>query len=305
MAQAFVIAFGDTGMELRHIRYFLAVAEEQNFPRAAARVGIGQPPLSQQIRDLEAEVGAPLFHRVPHGAELTEAGRAFLEAARPLPLQAEQALLAARRAGRGETGALRVGFTGSAPFNPVVTAAIRAFRRAFPEVELTLEEANTTRLVAALREGAVDAVFLRSRAVAGEDLQLRHLPEEPMLAALPAGHPAAARGAVDLALLREDAFILTPRAVGPTLYDTVIAACRRAGFEPILGQAAPQMSSVVNLVAAELGVSLVPASMRQLQVIGVAYRPIAGEAPMAQLSLASRRGERSVLVRNFIAWAGA
>jgi DNA-binding transcriptional LysR family regulator len=292
-------------MELRHIRYFLAVAEERNFTRAAARVGIGQPPLSQQIRDLEAEVGAPLFHRVPHGAELTEAGHAFLEVVRPLPLQAERAVLAARRAARGETGALRVGFTGSAPFNPVVTAAIRAFRRAFPEVELTLEEANTTRLVAALREGAVDAVFLRSRTVSGEDLQLHHLPEEPMLAALPAGHAAATRDAVDLALLREDAFILTPRAVGPTLYDTVIAACRSAGFDPILGQSAPQMSSVVNLVAAELGVSLVPASMRQLQVTGVAYRPVEGQTPMAQLSLASRRGERSVLVRNFIARAGA
>src|ERR1700731_1808165 len=127
-------------MELRHIRYFLAVAEERHFTRAAAKIGIGQPPLSQQIKDLEAEIGAPLFHRVPHGAELTSAGEAFLQAVKEMPALAERATKAARRAVRGETGSLRPGYTPSATFKPPVPSAIRAFRRAYPEVDLTLEE---------------------------------------------------------------------------------------------------------------------------------------------------------------------
>jgi DNA-binding transcriptional LysR family regulator len=291
-------------MELRHVRYFLAVAEEQNFTRAAARVGIGQPPLSQQIKDLEAEVGAPLFHRIPQGAELTEAGRAFLENVRAIPIQAERAIRAAQRAARGEIGSLRVGFTSSAPFNPLVTSTIRSFRRAYPDVDLTLEEANTTRLVASLRDGELDAVFLRSDA-GGEDLQLRRLSEEPMLVVLPASHPMAKSPEIDLIRLKGDALILTPRHVGTTLFDTVIQACREAGFEPTLGQSAPQISSVVNLVAAELGFSLMPASMRQLQVTGVVYRKVRGDAPVAHLALAHRRGETSSIIRNFIAQAVA
>src|SRR6202047_2688208 len=140
-------------MELRHIRYFLAVAEERHFTRAAARVGIGQPPLSQQIKDLEREVGAALFHRLAHGAELTEAGRAFLAGVKEMPSIAQRATMAARRAARGELGSLRVGFTSTATFNVVVPSAIRSFRRAYPEIYLTLEEANTTRLVSGLLRG--------------------------------------------------------------------------------------------------------------------------------------------------------
>jgi DNA-binding transcriptional LysR family regulator len=290
-------------MELRHIRYFLAVAEERNFTRAAARVGIGQPPLSQQIKDLEAEVGAALFHRIPQGAELTDAGRAFLDHVRAIPLQAERAIRAARRAARGEIGSLRVGYTGSAPFNPIVTGAIRAFKRAYPDVDLSLEESNTAHLIAGLQEHLLDAVFLRSEDLGSNDLHLHPLSEEPMLVALPAGHPAAGSSRVDLRLLRDDPLILTPRGVGQTLFDTVIATCRQAGFEPVLGQPAPQMGSVVNLVAAELGYSLVPASFRQVQVTGVAYREIEGQNPIAPLALASRRGETSDIVRNFMAKA--
>jgi DNA-binding transcriptional LysR family regulator len=130
-------------MELRHIRYFLAVAEEQHFTRAAAKVGISQPPLSQQIKDLEAEIGTALFRRVAHGAELTPAGEAFLEMVQGMPALAERGKHAARRASRGEIGSLRVGFTASSAFNAVVPAAIRAFRRAYGDVELTLEESNT------------------------------------------------------------------------------------------------------------------------------------------------------------------
>ena len=288
-------------MELRHIRYFLAVAEEQNFTRAAARVGIGQPPLSQQIRDLEREVGAPLFRRIHSGAELTEAGRAFLEEALTILRHAEEAKTAARRAARGETGTLRVGFTGSAAFNPIVPSAIRAFRRAYPGVALVLEEANTLRLLERLEGGELDAVFIRPGRTDPEGVRLDRLGEEPMLIVMPSNHLLASRRRLPLSALSGESFVLFPRAVGLSLYDEVISACQRAGFEPVLGQEAPQISSVVNLVAAELGVSVVPASISQLKVAGVEYLEIEGDAPLARLALASRRDERSIVVKNFTA----
>ena len=180
-------------LELRHIRYFLAVAEERHFTRAAAKVGIGQPPLSQQIKDLEGEVGAALFHRLAHGAELTDAGKAFLAGVKEMPSIAERATMAARRAARGETGSLRVGFTASATFNVVVPSTIRVFRRAYPDIDLTLEEANTAPLITRLREGTLDAAFLRPAAAGTGELQVRRLSEEPMVVALPERHHAAGR----------------------------------------------------------------------------------------------------------------
>jgi DNA-binding transcriptional LysR family regulator len=292
-------------MELRHVRYFLAVAEERNFTRAAARVGIGQPPLSQQVKDLEAEVGATLFRRLPQGVELTAAGEAFLQVVQGFPAQAERAIHAAQRAARGESGSLRVGFTGSAVFNPVVSVAVRSFRRAYPDVELLLEELNTTSLMSGVTEGRLDAVFLRPGSAGSEDLHVRVLSEEPLVAVLPAAHAAAKTGEVDLAGLRSDPFVLTPRHLGPTLFDTIVTACRKAGFEPVLGQSAPQMASLIHFVAAELGVALVPASMRSLKVPGVVYRELSGRPTLLRLALASRRGDTSPVLRNFIARATA
>src|ERR1700683_2067293 len=217
-------------MELRHIRYFLAVAEERHFTRAAAKIGIGQPPLSQQIKDLEAEIGAPLFHRVAHGAELTSAGEAFLQAVKEMPALAERATKAARRAVRGETGSLRIGYTPSATFNAAVPSAIRAFRRAYPEIHLTLEEANTTHLITGLRDGTLDVVFLRPGTSGTEELQLRRLSDDPIVVALPKRHSAAALEEIDLAILKDDPFLLFPGEIAPTVYDTVGGACRTAGL---------------------------------------------------------------------------
>ncbi|MCJ8062422.1 itaconate degradation transcriptional regulator RipR, partial [Staphylococcus aureus] len=179
-------------MELRHIRYFLAVAEERHFTRAATKLGIGQPPLSQQIKDLERELGAQLFRRVPHGAELTEAGKAFYDVVKGLPATATRAVLAAQRVARGESGVLRVGFTASAAFNSVVPGAIRTFKRAYPDVRLQLEEGNTTQLADELNEGSLDVAFLRPGFTGNERFQLRLLSEEPMVIVLAETHPAAA-----------------------------------------------------------------------------------------------------------------
>ncbi|MGO7418822.1 LysR family transcriptional regulator, partial [Rhizobium ruizarguesonis] len=238
-------------MELRHLRYFLAVAEEGNFTRAAGKLGIGQPPLSQQIRDLEREVGAALFHRVPHGAELTAAGTAFLGEAKASLAAAEKAKLAAQSANRGETGRLSLGFTASSAFNPVVSTTIRRFRARWPEVQLSLTEMNTLALIQKLERGELDATFMRPGLDDPAGIRLRRLPDEPMVIALPASHPLARRSKLPLAALAEEPFILFPRLVGLSLYDDVVLACRRAGFELTVAQEAPQISSVVNLVAAD------------------------------------------------------
>ncbi len=290
-------------MELRHIRYFLAIARERNFTRAAAGLGIGQPPLSLQIKDLEQEVGALLFRRVAHGAELTPAGEAFLAVVGGMPELAARGVRHAQRAARGEIGVLRVGFTASSAFNAVVPGTLRVFRRAYPSVELMLEEANTTRCKAGLDDGTLDVAFLRPGGVSDRDLHLQLLSEEPMMVAIPTGHVMAGDDEIDLTQLAKDPFILFPRSIGPTLYDTVIDACRQAGFEPHVDQFAPQISSIVNLVAAELGVSIVPASMSQLHIAGVVFREIKGQTPTTRLALAYRKGNTSNLVRNFVAVA--
>lgn len=292
-------------MELRHILYFLAVAEDRNFTKAAARVGIGQPPLSQQIKDLEREVGALLFRRLPRGAELTPAGQAFLDNVKGIPPLVERAVRAALRATRGETGSLRVGSLVTLNFNQVVPDAIRSFRQKFPDVELTLVEAATTDIETGVADGALDAGFVRPGDGAAPGLQHRLLAEEPLIVALPAGHAAAKAKEVALAALKDDSFVMFSRSFGAPLYDSIVAACQAAGFEPKIGQVAPQIATSVTLVACGLGVALVPASVRQLQIAGAVYRPIAGKAPVARLALVYRRGETSPIVRNFVACAAA
>ncbi|MEH7905716.1 LysR family transcriptional regulator [Rhizobium laguerreae] len=287
-------------MELRHLRYFLAVAEEGNFTRAAGKLGIGQPPLSQQIRDLEGEVGAALFHRVPHGAELTAAGTAFLGEAKAPVAAAEKAKLAAQSANRGETGRLSLGFTASSAFNPVVSTTIRRFRARWPEVQLSLTEMNTLALMQKLERGELDATFMRPSLDDPAGIRLRRLPDEPMVIALPASHSLARRSELPLAALADEPFILFPRLVGLSLYDDVVLACRKAGFELTVAQEAPQISSVVNLVAADLGVSIVPASISQIKLEGVAYRPIEGPPAVARLALATLKTHRSPVTENLI-----
>ncbi|MBY5715954.1 LysR family transcriptional regulator [Rhizobium leguminosarum] len=287
-------------MELRHLRYFLAVAEEGNFTRAAGKLDIGQPPLSQQIRDLEREVGAALFHRVPHGAELTAAGAAFLGEAKASVAAAEKAKLAAQSANRGETGRLSLGFTASSAFNPVVSTTIRRFRARWPEVQLSLTEMNTLALMQKLERGELDATFMRPSLDDPAGIRLRRLPDEPMVIALPANHPLARRSKLPLAALADEPFILFPRLVGLSLYDDVVLACRKAGFELTVAQEAPQISSVVNLVAADLGVSIVPASISQIKLEGVAYRPIEGPPAVARLALAILKTHRSPVTENLI-----
>src|SRR5436309_2953073 len=179
-------------MELRHLRYFIAVAEEGHVTRAAARLGIQQPPLSQQIRALEAELQVQLLRRKPRGVELTQAGEALFAEARAILRQVDHAVTAARRTARGEAGRIGLGFTSSASFHPFVPQAIRGYRETHPGVALSLEESGTGELVAALLEERLDAAFVRSPIGPAEGIAVHSVLDEAMVAALPAGHKLAA-----------------------------------------------------------------------------------------------------------------
>lgn len=299
-------------MELRHLRYFIAVAEEKHMTRAAERLGIQQPPLSMQIRALEQELEVQLLRRKPRGVELTDAGHAFLERARAILDQLERACATTRRTARGEQGRVVVGFTSSAPFHPFVPRVIRAYREMSPRVSLVLEESGSSELVQGLAHEQIDAAFIRSPVADVVGLTVRPLLEENMLVALPTGHALAKAArqnrdagpraaALKLSALANETFILYKRPGGPGLYDTIIAACRGAGFSPHVGQEAPRILSTLNLVAAGLGVSIVPESLRRLQMDGVVYRRLEDNAQLrAPLILASRRGEHAAAVQRFI-----
>jgi DNA-binding transcriptional LysR family regulator len=292
-------------MDLRHLRYFVAVAEEGHMTRAAERLGIQQPPLSQQIRALESELQVQLFRRKARGVELTQPGQALLAEAHAILQQVEHAVAAARRTARGEAGRVGLGFTSSASFHPLVPRLIREYREAHPLVGLTLEESGTGELVDALRAERLDAAFVRSPIGSAPGIAVHAVLEEAMVAALPAAHALAARGAAKalaLEALAVETFILYRRPLGPGLYDAIIAACQRAGFSPTIGQEAPRMLATLSLVAAGLGVTLVPASMRWLRVHGVAYRSLDPAAGLvAPLNLAYRRTESSAAAQRFIA----
>lgn len=290
-------------MELRHLRYFVAVAEALHFRRAAEKLGIQQPPLSMQIRQLEAEIGTPLFRRAQRRVELTDAGRSFLEDARSLLAQAQAAAGRARRAALGEHGRLRVGMINSAPFHPLILRILREYRERHAGVAMTLEETSTPDLAERIRANALDIAFVRPLLDETPGLITEHLFDEPVLLALPKGHPLARRRNISLGALSLEPFVLFSRPVGSGLHDQIISACHRAGFSPRVTQEASQVTSIVNLVAAGLGVSLVPASIRKIHSEGIVYRALGADAPIAQMSLIWRRGDGSVTVRDLRALA--
>jgi DNA-binding transcriptional LysR family regulator len=287
-------------VEIRHLRYFLAIVAERHFTRASQKLGIAQPPLSQQIRQLEEEVGTPLFTRTPRGVTLTAAGEAFLPHAQAALREVDRARTAARRVRQGDLGTIRVGFTSAASLNPLVSGAISAFRRAHPDVELRLFVHSTTPLLAQLSQDHVDVAFVRPTSTERESLRVIPLPDERLWIALPAGHSLVTRKRLGLEELRHEPFILYPRAQGSLLYDAIIAACQRAGFSPRVVQEAPEMASMVSLVAAGVGVTLVPQSICQLQPAGVRYVRISGQAPVAKLWLVAPRSTTAAGLEAFL-----
>ena len=293
-------------IELRHLRQFVAVAEEGHITRAAERLGMQQPPLSQRIKAIENELDAQLFRRKARGVELTDAGRVFFDRARATIAQYDGAFAATRSAARGEQGRLCVGVMPTAPFHPFVPFVIRAFRAAFPLVSLTLDECLSKEALRRLRDDQMDVAFMRATLDESQDLFDNPLLVEPMVVALPSDHAMARRergGDVPIALkdLADETFIIYARQLGPAFYEATMAACLKAGFNPRLGQEAPRITSALSLVAVGLGITLVPACMQRMTMDGIAYRRLKGAAqPKAVLNLASRRGEPSPVVRNFV-----
>jgi len=288
-------------MELRHLRYFVAVAHEGHVTRAAEKLHIQQPPLSQQIRALEREIDAALFVRHPRGVSLTDAGRSFLADAEQILAQAEHAKIRARRTARGEVGRIAVGFTTSAPFHPLVARAIREFRGNRPNVSFVLEESSSGDMVSGLRDERLDVAFIRSGLVDPAGVTVHPLLQEDMVAAFPARHPLTRRARLTLKDLADETLILYRRPDGRGLYDVIIAACAEAGFSPHVGQEAPRIVSTLNLVAAGLGITIVPASLSRLPLEGVTYKPLTGRpAIKVPLNLACRADERSAATLAFI-----
>jgi|TARA_R110000782_G_scaffold220413_2_gene307647 DNA-binding transcriptional LysR family regulator len=289
-------------MDLRHLRYFVAVAEEGNVTRAAERLGIQQPPLSQQIQALERELDTQLLRRKPRGVEMTEAGRALLADAREILERVERTVQRVKRRGRGEEGSLAIGFTSSASFHPFVLDAIRAFGEGHGRVSLELEESNTGELVAAIHAEQMDVAFIRSPVSLVRGLTVHRLLDEDMAVAVPADHPLARdAGALPLTALEDEAMILYRRRSGPGLYDTIIAACHAAGFSPRVEQEAPRIVSTLNLVAAGVGISLVPASLDKLHLEGVRFRPLApGSGLSAPLNLTCPSSGLSIVAARFV-----
>jgi DNA-binding transcriptional LysR family regulator len=292
-------------MELRHLRYFIAVAEEKHITRAAERLGMQQPPLSQQIRALERELDVQLFRRKPRGVELTDAGSALLIDARAILASIDHAFATTRRTARGEQGRISVGFTSSTPFHPFVPRIIRNYREAFPLVSLTLEEGGTMELVEHLRNERIDTAFIRTPLANQEGLVVNLLFQEAMTIAMPQEHILSRRRdgaeALPLQALAGETFIVYRRHAGPGLYDAILSACNKAGFSPRIGQEAPRIVSTLNLVAAGLGISIVPESLQRMHMDGVTFCSMYGAAqPKAPLYLASRRGEASTTVLKFL-----
>ena len=293
-------------MELRHLRYIIAVAEEGHITRAAERLGMQQPPLSRHIKAIEHEINVQLFRRTPRGVELTDAGRAFLDGARAMFTNLDRTLESARRTARGEEGQISVGFTTSAAFHPLVPRVIREFRETFPLVAVTLMEGSPDDLIERMGSDQLDAAFIRTPTTNLQGLVTHPLLEEAMVVALPSEHTLAqskvgANAALPLKLLSDETFVFYRRhGSWAWLRDAVFAACHAAGFSPRVGQEAPHVISTLPLVAAGIGISIVPASLQQMNIRGVAYRRLNRTTQLkAPLNLASRRGDTSAVVQKF------
>ena len=288
-------------MELRHLRYFVAVAEELHFGQAAARLHVAQPPLSRQIQLLERELGVSLFIRRNRRVELTTAGEVFLEGARQTLATAEIAAHDAQRAERGEIGRLALGFVGSAAY-AVLPSLLRAFRVRYPEVELSLQAMTTQEQVAAFQQRRIQAGILRPP-VGERMLALHTVVREPLVVALPESHALARHERVPLAALADEPLILYPRADGPGVHDAIVNLCRQAGFTPRIVQEAGEMQTIAGLVAGGIGIALVIAAFEYLHSWGVTYRPVANDIPSWELALAWRHDEVSTVVRAFLSTA--
>lgn len=285
-------------MDQRHLRQFIAVAEEHCFSLAAKRLGISQPALSRQVRHLEEKLGVPLFIRTKRRVELTEAGQVFLDEVRRGLLHIDWAMQAARQAGHGEVGRLAIGFVGPATYS-VLPPAMQAFQRRFPRVELDLDEASTGEQMAALREGRLQLGFLCPSA-AYDDLSIEPVLAEAVVVAVPRGHPLAAEPRVHLSALAAEPLLMVRRELEPTLFESYMELCADAGVTPNLLLGPNPLHLRLSLVAAGLGFAIVPASVRNLRRPDLVYRALHPQPPKLILAAAWRPDDPSPTLRAFL-----
>lgn len=298
-------------MELRQLRYFVAVAEELNFSRAARRLHMSQPPLSLQIKAIEEELETVLLERTRRRVELTEPGRLFLERARSILSTVDGSGDAMRRAARGEAGEIRIGFTGSVPMFEAFPRFVRAFRERLPGVRVELGHISTGAQLQALVDRRIDIAFLRPSLLftPSSDITVRPVWEDELHVVLHEGHRLArGRGAIRLADLAEEPFILFPRGIGCGLFDHVMALCNRAGFVPRVVQEAREGTTILALVAAGTGVSILPDTYQKAGIPHLVHRRLPEPDGRSRLLMAWRTSDRSPLVLRFVemaeAWPG-
>ncbi|MGO4474948.1 LysR substrate-binding domain-containing protein [Massilia sp. 2TAF26] len=293
-------------MELRHLRYFVAVAEELSFTRAAERLHIGQPPLSQQIQALEAEIGAKLLERNKRRVLLTEAGRLFLADARRMLALAEQAKETAHRAHMGEAGELRVGFTFSTPFTPLFAKVVRRYRQAYPRVLLSFQEMTTLHQLAKIEARELDVGFVRPASMQlPHKVALTKLRSDPLRLVLPTDSPLARQESIAVKDLAGQAFVVFPKDAGTGIYHQIFELCRAAGFTPHIAMEAGEPSTIIGLVAAGCGISVLPGSFEGIHMEGVVYRPLADPEATTSMLLARHTEGGGPLAEAFVALARA
>lgn len=285
-------------MELRHLRYFVAVAEELHFGRAARRLHMSQPPLSQQIAALEREMGTQLFRRGGRRVELSAAGQVFLQHAREILSHADFAVRVAQGVDRGEDGELAVGFVGSIAYT-LLPWILREFIRRAPKVALMLHEQTIEMQIRSLEDGRLNVGLLRPP-IHNPDLEVKTIFVESFVVALPVGHPLSRRQIVPVADLKNESFITFPRRMGGRFYEEIIGLCRRAGFAPNVVQEVTQMHAAVGLVSAGIGIAIIPSSLQVFKIGGVTYRPIDDHEATAEIAVTWRRNDSSPVISRFI-----
>jgi DNA-binding transcriptional LysR family regulator len=285
-------------MELRHLRYFITVAEELNFSRAAERLHIAQPPLSQQIRDLEVELGVQLFERTKRRVELTTPGKVFLEKSRLVLQQVGQAIIAVQKASRGEIGRLVIGFNSSATYS-VLPQILHIFCEHCPDIELDLQELTTRQQCDRLHHNQIDVGILYLP-IESHILSTTSVLQESLVVAISEAHALAALPELSLKALSHEPFILPPHHLGGGLYNQILRFFQQTNFTPNVVQEATQLQTTISLVAGGVGVALVPASLQNLQRPGVVYKMLQEPTPELEIAVAWRQHDSSPVLQKFV-----
>lgn len=290
-------------MELRHLHYFITVAEELHFSRAAQKLHIAQPPLSQQIRNLEIELGIKLFERTKRKVELTVAGKAFLTEARQVFHQIEKAVRIAKQAERGEIGRLIVGFNSSATYS-VLPTILHRFRQTHPQIELVLNELTTSQQLEYLARQQIDLGLLYLPLKENDQLSYIPIHQESLVVAISATHPLAVATKVSLSQLSQESFILPPHHLGEALYKEISKLLAQHNFVPQRIQEAIQLQTAISLVAGGIGVAIVPASLQNLQRAGVVYKSLQETTPEIEIGAVWRKHDSSPILKRFLDLVG-